>query len=90
VSDEKEQAGGGAARRRLRNASPSGGDGVGPADDAPRIHLPLFEGPLDLLLYLIKREKIDIHDIPSPHHAPVRGVPGPDAGAEPRRAASSW
>ncbi len=33
-------------------------------EDAPRIHLPLFEGPLDLLLFLIKREKIDIHDIP--------------------------
>jgi segregation and condensation protein A len=33
-------------------------------DDAPRIQLPLFEGPLDLLLYLIRREKIDIHDIP--------------------------
>ncbi len=32
--------------------------------DAPTIHLPLFEGPLDLLLFLIKREKIDIHDIP--------------------------
>ena len=33
-------------------------------EDAPRITLPLFEGPLDLLLYLIKRDKIDIHDIP--------------------------
>ncbi|HEY7516275.1 MAG TPA: segregation/condensation protein A, partial [Vicinamibacteria bacterium] len=33
-------------------------------EDAPRITLPLFEGPLDLLLFLIKREKIDIHDIP--------------------------
>ena len=33
-------------------------------DDAPRIHLPVFEGPLDLLLYLIRRDKIDIHDIP--------------------------
>jgi segregation and condensation protein A len=33
-------------------------------DDVPRILLPLFEGPLDLLLYLIRREKIDIHDIP--------------------------
>ena len=33
-------------------------------DDVPRILLPLFEGPLDLLLYLIKRDKIDIHDIP--------------------------
>jgi segregation and condensation protein A len=42
---------------------PEGVESVLP-DDAPRIHLPLFEGPLDLLLYLIKREKIDIHDIP--------------------------
>jgi segregation and condensation protein A len=33
-------------------------------EDVPRIHLPLFEGPLDLLLYLIRRDKIDIHDIP--------------------------
>jgi len=33
-------------------------------DDAPKIQLPLFEGPLDLLLYLIRRDKIDIHDLP--------------------------
>ncbi len=33
-------------------------------DDVPRIHLPIFEGPLDLLLYLIRKDKIDIHDIP--------------------------
>jgi segregation and condensation protein A len=33
-------------------------------DDAPRILLPLFEGPLDLLLYLIRKDEIDIHDIP--------------------------
>jgi segregation and condensation protein A len=33
-------------------------------EDAPRISLPEFEGPLDLLLYLIKRDKVDIHDIP--------------------------
>ena len=33
-------------------------------DDAPKIQLPIFEGPLDLLLFLIRREKIDIHDIP--------------------------
>jgi segregation and condensation protein A len=33
-------------------------------EDAPRIHLPVFDGPLDLLLYLIRRDKIDIHDIP--------------------------
>lgn len=28
------------------------------------IRLPVFEGPLDLLLYLIRRNEIDIHDIP--------------------------
>jgi segregation and condensation protein A len=33
-------------------------------EDAPRIQLPAFEGPLDLLLYLIRRNRIDIHDIP--------------------------
>jgi segregation and condensation protein A len=33
-------------------------------EDAPRITLPVFEGPLDLLLYLIRRDQIDIHDIP--------------------------
>lgn len=33
-------------------------------EDAPRILLSVFEGPLDLLLYLIRREKVDIHDIP--------------------------
>ena len=33
-------------------------------EDVPRIQLPLFEGPLDLLLYLIRREKLDINDIP--------------------------
>jgi segregation and condensation protein A len=33
-------------------------------EDAPKIQLPMFEGPLDLLLYLIRRDKIDIHDIP--------------------------
>ena len=33
-------------------------------EDAPRIHPSVFEGPLDLLLYLIRREKVDIHDIP--------------------------
>jgi segregation and condensation protein A len=46
-----------------RVAVPEGVESVLP-EDAPRITLPLFEGPLDLLLYLIKRDKIDIHDIP--------------------------
>jgi segregation and condensation protein A len=42
---------------------PEGVESTLPAD-APRIQLPVFEGPLDLLLYLIRRERIDIHDIP--------------------------
>ncbi len=29
-----------------------------------RVNLPTFEGPLDLLLYLIKRDELDIWDIP--------------------------
>lgn len=29
-----------------------------------RVKLPIFEGPLDLLLYLIKKEELDIYDIP--------------------------
>lgn len=33
-------------------------------EDAPRILLARFEGPLDLLLYLIRRDKLEIHDIP--------------------------
>lgn len=33
-------------------------------EDVPRIQLPAFEGPLDLLLYLIRKDKVDIHDIP--------------------------
>jgi len=32
--------------------------------DVPRIQLPTFEGPLDLLLYLIRRDQVDIYDIP--------------------------
>lgn len=29
-----------------------------------KVRLPVFEGPLDLLLYLIKKEEVDIYDIP--------------------------
>jgi segregation and condensation protein A len=34
-----------------------------PSSD-PRITLPIFEGPLDLLLFLIRKSEIDIYDIP--------------------------
>ncbi len=35
--------------------------------DDYKVDLEVFEGPLDLLLYLIKREEVDIHDIPIVH-----------------------
>ncbi len=31
---------------------------------AVQVHVPAFEGPLDLLLYLISKNKVDIYDIP--------------------------
>lgn len=34
------------------------------ADEAPVIRLSRFEGPLDLLLFLIRKNEIDIYDIP--------------------------
>ena len=32
--------------------------------DSYRVQLPIFEGPLDLLLYLIRKNELDIYDIP--------------------------
>jgi segregation and condensation protein A len=34
------------------------------APRALQVHLPAFEGPLDLLLHLIRQQRIDIYDIP--------------------------
>ncbi|HCR30205.1 MAG TPA: chromosome segregation protein ScpA, partial [Opitutae bacterium] len=34
------------------------------AEIDPRIKLSVFEGPLDLLLFLIRKHEIDIYDIP--------------------------
>jgi len=36
----------------------------GEAGDQYKIRLEIFEGPLDLLLYLIKKEEVSIYDIP--------------------------
>ncbi len=38
-----------------------------PMDKDYKVKLEVFEGPLDLLLYLIKRDEIDIYDIPIEH-----------------------
>ena len=37
--------------------------------DEYKVNLEVFEGPLDLLLYLIRREELDIYDIPIEHIA---------------------
>ena len=44
-----------------------GGPLVKTAASAVTVKLERFEGPLDLLLHLIKRDEIDIHDIPIAH-----------------------
>ena len=45
-----------------------GAEAAAPAAEAPpdgyQVRLDVFEGPLDLLLFLIRKKKIDIHDIP--------------------------
>ena len=56
-------------RRSCRNARSSRArrrrvESVAARTTRPASTLPLFEGPLDLLLYLIRRDQIDIHDIP--------------------------
>lgn len=35
-----------------------------PVADGYQVRLEIFEGPLDLLLFLIRKKKVDIHDIP--------------------------
>lgn len=43
---------------------PESEGGEGNATSELRVRLPVFEGPLDLLLYLIKKDEVDIYDIP--------------------------
>lgn len=42
---------------------PPGEMAIAPPDYDYKVQLDIFEGPLDLLLYLIKREEVDIYDI---------------------------
>jgi segregation and condensation protein A len=62
-------------RRKRKGAAPEeetagtaaaepGEEGSGLLPDAWRVHLPIFEGPLDLLLHLIKLNRVEITDIP--------------------------
>jgi segregation and condensation protein A len=54
-----------------RSALAEGPERTGQEDegqrDSYRVKLEIFEGPLDLLLYLIKKDEIDIYDIPISH-----------------------
>lgn len=60
------------SRPRKPTASPpsdTGGEGQAPEvssllPESWRVHLPVFEGPLDLLLHLIKLNRVEITDIP--------------------------
>ena len=47
----------------MKPESPPGGAEL--ASTSPyRINLPVYEGPLDLLLDLIRKQEMDIHNIP--------------------------
>lgn len=37
---------------------------MGGMSETYRVHLEAFDGPLDLLLYLIRKDEVDLHDIP--------------------------
>jgi len=70
--DDSIKRGAASPSRQEREVDPPAGALVSPPpgvestlpDDVPKIQLPVFEGPLDLLLFLIRKNKIDIHDIP--------------------------
>ncbi len=60
-----------AAERRGADSGAAGAAGVGAATEAGgvgargyRLELPVFEGPLDLLLHLIQQHELDVFDIP--------------------------
>jgi segregation and condensation protein A len=58
---QKDKAAAGVAIAEL--SDPEGEEGR----DSYRVKLEVFEGPMDLLLYLIKKDEIDIKDIPIAH-----------------------
>ncbi len=67
-----ERAGAQPSEAEPSGAEPAGfpggdGEGAARARQTVTIKLARFEGPLDLLLHLIKRDEIDIYDIPIAH-----------------------
>jgi len=70
-SDETDHDGGRAQRANGSSAGSGTANGSGPSpgeqstlDDGYRVSLPMFEGPLDLLLHLVKKHELDILNIP--------------------------
>jgi segregation and condensation protein A len=55
------------ARVAAGGTGAAGAPGAAPAARTVTVRLARFEGPLDLLLHLIKRDEIDIYDIPISH-----------------------
>lgn len=59
--DEKEKQN---PTKRTKKSRKTEKRSVSPVKELPRINLQIFEGPLDLLLYLIRKNECDIFDIP--------------------------
>src|SRR5687768_1921672 len=53
-----------AGQGRAAGASPDAPPEQGSDDVEYRVELDVYNGPLDLLLYLIKRDELDVYDIP--------------------------
>jgi segregation and condensation protein A len=50
--------------RRVSEAVPAASADVAAVAEGYRVNLPMFEGPLDLLLHLVQKHELDILDIP--------------------------
>ncbi len=64
--------------RKCGTRSGSASDHGSAGEMSYEVRLDIFQGPLDLLLYLIKKNDIDIYNIPRPDHPAVPGNPGMD------------
>ncbi|HEX2832106.1 MAG TPA: segregation/condensation protein A [Thermoanaerobaculia bacterium] len=62
--EEVPAGGAGAGERDERQGAPLPEDAEGDNAAAYRLTLPTFQGPLDLLLHLIRKHEVDIYDIP--------------------------
>jgi segregation and condensation protein A len=63
TAQQDENALGGAAREKPSPLSPISDNLFRPMAEY-RVNLEIYNGPMDLLLYLIRRDEVDVHDIP--------------------------